>query len=101
MLSVINERRGKTRFDSIAELTGLEKRIVSTLDRDKVGIICESNVDFIKVYDKLNPYINLSKKWLYDALSSQINEPSVDELMRWKIISLEKKIKDLESLIKK
>lgn len=96
MIAYINKKRGKTRFDSIADISGLAHRLVSSSQEIKENSLCTSPIDHDLVAYRLSEQIKKSKQWLENALDIKVSGPHVEELLRWKVISLEKKVKQLE-----
>ena len=92
VIAYINSRRGKARFDSIAETTGLENRLITAssqiIERNLIG----SKIDYSVVNQRLANERKRSQKWLKNALDKPIRKTSASELLLWKCIEHDRAI---------
>lgn len=92
VIAYINPKRGKARFESIAETTGLEDRLITASKQiDEKGLI-EAQIDYESVNKALDFERERSRKWLIDALEKPVRKTSVQELLLWKCIEHDRKI---------
>ncbi|MBQ9773717.1 MAG: Coenzyme F420 hydrogenase/dehydrogenase, beta subunit C-terminal domain [Clostridia bacterium] len=96
MIGYVNERRGKARFDSITQLTGLQDRLVTSYAQALERRLSDKKINFAVVEDRLNKKIEESKKWLSDALNAKLRKPSVKELLLWKCLEHDDKINKMK-----
>ncbi len=75
-----NKLRGLARFESLAEMTGLEDRIVWSKNELISKAPWSKPVDFSKVRLNMRPQIEFSRQWLKDALQMEKRLPSAREL---------------------
>lgn len=86
-IAIKNQGRGVARFESILNLCGLKDRLISDIDDISANPELFADIDYDKVYNKLEPEIIKSKKWLegklepkkkafsdYDILSKQLRD---------------------------
>lgn len=75
----LSPRGGLNRFQTIAGMIGLEKKInigrIAELDSS-----CLAEIDYNAVWNKLQPEIDRSRKWLTDALAKEYVPEEVDYL---------------------
>lgn len=96
MFVYINERRGRSRFESLAEITGLENRLIESFKDVEERDLFNKEVDFGLVEEKLNIERIFSQKWLKNALNARKRPASVQELALWKILEHDKKINEIQ-----
>jgi hypothetical protein len=96
MIAYINERRGKARFDSIAQLTGLQNRLVSSYAEALKRNLAKERINFTAVGKILDKKIEDSKQWLKNALDAKLRQPSVKELLLWKCLEHDEKIHNMK-----
>ena len=92
VIGFINPRSCRARFNSIAEITGLEHFIVSSFEQIQSRKLWEENIDYVAVENKLLPKISFSRDWLRNALTAKKLQPSVKELQLWKTLEHDSKI---------
>lgn len=98
-IAFVNSHRGKARFDSIADVTGLGEYIIESSDQIVSRELLTKKIDYITVNNRLAPFIEYSMDWLKMALESEKKYPSVTELQLWKCLEQEKKISELRTEI--
>ncbi|MBQ8839875.1 MAG: polysaccharide pyruvyl transferase family protein [Clostridia bacterium] len=92
VIAYINPRRGKARFESIAETTGLENRLITESHQIGERGLLESAIDYSRVNEKLNLERERSMAWLDNALNKPIRKTSASELLLWKCLEHDKAI---------
>ncbi len=65
-----NKKRGLARFDTLSETTGLENRLHYSKSDFVNSRQWEDAIDYDRVYAKLTPQVEESRKWLIDALEA-------------------------------
>ena len=70
---IINQKRGASRFEALLELCGLQNRGINDII-DIENKLQEGDIDYSKVYEKLSPEIEFSKKWIERSLSNAMRE---------------------------
>lgn len=96
----LKPRDGLNRFQTIASITELDKRINigSTKDID-LKHIC--NIDYDLVWEKISPEIIRSEKWLKEALKKHTNTKEYDvlfDMMRYNNFRIRNEIRGLQSV---
>ena len=96
----LKPRDGLNRFQTVAQITELEKRI-DIGRKEELDSTCFSDIDYDQVWNKLEPEIERSRNWLAEALSREFIPKETDylyDVMRfenWKIREdYEKKLKE-------
>ncbi len=97
MIAYMNARRGSARFESIAELAGLKNRLVYSTAQIEERRLLREKIDFKAVKQRLDEKIEMSRRWLENALNAKKRQPSVKELLLWKCIEHDGKIHKLET----
>ncbi len=92
VIAYINSRRGKARFESIAETTGLENRLITCSSQIEEKNLISSIIDYNAVNKRLDSERERSQKWLDDALNKPIRKTGANELLLWKCIEHDKAI---------
>lgn len=72
-ISVANHKRGANRFVSLLEDAGLMDRLVMDVAQIKDRPELFEDIDYCKVYDRLNPKIQESFRWLEKAIKDPIS----------------------------
>ena len=73
-IAIKNSGRGVARFESILNLVGLSDRLISaTTDLSTRPDLFE-NINYDKVYDRLNPEIEKCTEWLHQNISSPVKK---------------------------
>lgn len=99
MIVYINNRRGRSRFESIANNLNVKDRIVETYDEAITNGLIDKDVPFDTIQRELARRVEISKKWLGDSLDARKREISVHELMLWKCLEHDRRLHDTESNI--
>lgn len=86
MVAIPNAHRGKARFDSIAQIAGLESRMVNSLQECQDRRMWDASIDFTSVDEKIANFKEYSLNWLADALAKPKQKPTLKEMELWKII---------------
>ena len=81
-----NKLRGMARFDTIADITGLDSCYVYSYNEVVKNKSWLKYIDYTDIHNKMLPYIEKSREWLVDALNKPRTGPSVKELMLERII---------------
>ena len=92
VIAYINPRRGKARFESIAQTTGLENRLITASSQISERNLVGSKIDYSIVNQRLDAERERSQKWLDNALNKPIRKTSASELLLWKCIEHDKAI---------
>lgn len=92
VIAYINPRRGKARFESIAQTTGLECRLITDSSQIKENKLINSKTDYRVVNQRLDSERKRSQNWLDNALNKPIRKTSARELLLWKCIEHDKAI---------
>ena len=92
VIAYINPRRGKARFESIAQTAGLEERLISALSQIEERKLLEKRIDYSAVNSRIDSERERSYKWLKNAIDKPIRKTSVKELLLWKCIEHDRKI---------
>lgn len=92
VIAYINPRRGKARFESIAQTTGLENRLITASSQISERNLVGSKIDYSIVNQRLDAEREKSQKWLDNALNKPIRKTSASELLLWKCIEHDKAI---------
>lgn len=71
-----NSWRGIERIQDILQLTGLEEHLLQEFDEEKLLKLCEKNVDYEVVNQKLSKERERSEAWLKEALEESKNPAS-------------------------
>lgn len=92
VIAYINPRRGKARFESIANTTGLEERLITATGQiDEKGLL-DNQIDYTAVNERLRTERERSMAWLDNALAKPIRKTSASELLLWKCLEHDKAI---------
>ncbi len=92
VIAYINPRRGRARFESIAQTTNLQHRLITSSEQAIERKLVETPIDYNEVNKLLARETERSRKWLTDALERPMRKTSVYELLLWKCIEHDKKI---------
>ena len=85
-----NKVRGLSRFESLAEITGLQDRFVWSKEEMIANAPWNKPVDFIEVQNRMRPQIEFSRQWLKDALERKKSPRSARELVWKRMLWLQK-----------
>lgn len=96
-VAIVNEKRGKSRFESILGLLGLKDRLISDLhDLKKKDYLLKEAVDYKAVYNILENEKTRCKNWLQAALEDPRKKPlSTYDLLIKQIDALTTKVTNL------
>lgn len=86
VIAYINPRRGSARFESIAQTTGLENRLITDSSQIAERKLLNRPINYKVVNSKLNAERERSMNWLKAALDAKLKKPSEKELLLWKCI---------------
>ncbi len=92
VFAFINDFRGSARFETIADITGLRERLVTSLDEFTEKLAALPTIDFAAVHARLGPEIARSRAWLESALNGRKEEVTVKEMALWKTIEHDRDI---------
>lgn len=99
-VSVMNEKRGASRFVSLLKKFGLEDRLVSGYDEELLNKIIETPINFDKVNSILNKERERCIAWLKNAiLSDKKLEISAYDVLMNRIIKQESEIQTLKDMV--
>lgn len=94
-----NKFRGLARFETICELTGLQNRLVYSLEELISRDLTSKQIDFNSIDDQLQPMRQFSIEWLRNALERKKQSTPLRELQLWKTIEHERRLHKLEETI--
>ena len=98
-VAIVNEKRGASRFYSIAKMLHLEDRLlndISELTDDRFA----QPIDYDAVYDTLNAERERCMRWLKNALAApKVAAMTVYDLMRELVVEQDKKLESLKDLM--
>ena len=80
-----NKLRGLTRFESIADMTGLGGRFVYSFAEVESKALWTKKINYKQVHASLKPHIDYSIDWLKKALDAPKSEPGFMELLLKKL----------------
>lgn len=99
-ISILNTKRGGSRFISLLETFGLENRLIKDADEINEHPELFEDIDYDAVYKILDAERSRCLEWLKDALSLEMSNPKEDGDIVNQIIEIQKKkIADLESRV--
>lgn len=96
-VAIVNEKRGKSRFESILGLLGLKDRLISNLGELKQKeALLTTPVDYDAVYEILDRERSRCLTWLRDALADPTKKPlSTYDLLTRRIDLLSERVSKL------
>lgn len=99
MIVYPNKLRGVTRFESLGEITKLASRFVTSHAEVLEKQLSTKKSDFAVIQECLKPEIEISMKWLKEALEAPHKDESSDTLALWKIHEYDNSINRLKKQV--
>ena len=90
VIAYVNPRRGASRFESIAETTGLESRLISSTSQIEERGLIDNAIDYTAVNERLDSERERSMAWLERALAKPVRKTATSELLLWKCLEHDK-----------
>ncbi len=94
-MAYINPRRGAARFESIAQVLGVEDRLITCYDEACARGLATTGIDYDRVHGIMNERVSESREWLRRALEAKNRRIGVQELLLWKCLEHDGKINGL------
>lgn len=91
-----NKLRGLTRFEDLANLTGLGSRFEYSYEDLVSHAPWTKPVDFDTIHRSLRDFQEFSYQWLTDALEARKKQTKSKELLLWKILEHDQRLYKLE-----
>lgn len=86
-----NKLRGLARFNSLAQITGLQDRLVYSKQELIQTTPWKKSIDFSQIRERMRPQIEFSRQWLKESLEMDKLPPTTKELELKQLLELQEK----------